>query len=86
MLATIHIICSYPGCGHNALTRKPFNWPLEPAPDAAIPDGWSVVLRNAGDSVVSLAVCGNHEFQFSDVKSRELRPVGFTTPAPEADA
>ncbi len=86
MLQTIHIICSYPGCGHTALTKKPFDWPVEPAPDAEIPAGWSVVLRRAGEAIVIIAVCENHEFQFSDVKSRELRQVGFEIPRADEDA
>lgn len=85
MLATIHVICSFPGCGHSSVLKKIFSWPLEATPDAEIPVGWSVVLRRgAGDDVVALAVCENHDFQFSDIKSRELRPVGFDVARAEA--
>jgi len=86
MLATYHVFCAFPGCGHTAVSKEPFNWPLTAAPDAEIPEGWSVVLRSAGEKIVVIAICSQHDFSFDGVKAVAIKPIGFNLkqePEPE---
>lgn len=86
MLATYHIFCSFPGCGHTAVSKEPFNWPIAPSPEAEFPEGWSVVIRGAGEKVVVIAICGQHDFSFDGVKAVSIKPIGFNLkqePEPE---
>lgn len=85
MLATYHLACCFPGCVHSAVMSETFNWPVASAPQPDIPDGWSVVLRSAGDKVNVIAICGNHDFSFSGAHAKELKPVGFQIPEPQGE-
>lgn len=77
MLATYHVFCAFPGCGHTAVSKEAFNWPLAAPPEADMPAGWSVVLRAAGEKVVVIAICGDHDFSFDGVKSSAIKSIGF---------
>lgn len=77
MIATYHAICSFPGCGHTALMKQPFDWPIAVPPEPEFPEGWSVVLRRRGEAVSIIAICAEHDFSFDGVKAADLRPVGF---------
>jgi hypothetical protein len=85
MLATYHVVCAFPGCGHTAVVKDTFDWPMAPAPEAPIPPGWSVVMRRIDDQVSTLAVCGRHDFCFDGVKASDIRQVGFTAAKEDAE-
>ncbi len=77
MLVTYHRICAFPGCGHTALMKHEFEFPTAQPPEAELPRGWSVVLRAAGDGIVTIPICHQHDFTFDGVKACEIKPVGF---------
>lgn len=77
MLATYHVICAFPNCGHTAVMKQSFDWPMAATPEAEIPQGWSIVLRRHGDAITTITICCDHDFAFDGMKCLDINPIGF---------
>lgn len=77
MFASYHLVCEFPGCGHTALMKQTFDFPIAPPPDPELPRGWSIVIRQLGEETDTLAICDRHDFSFDGVKASEIKSVGF---------